>query len=369
MTHVSYIVKKQEMIFAFIIISAILTGCLNLDIDIIKEYDGGELIIGIIGSAPEIRENQIKFEKIDFDSLKAINFNSKYDAIFITQNNLFEASKGEYAIIYKNSNIPFYFIESEKSYIPFIEEELSYENALDFNKDMYITGLLYTKGKTWGYGLYNDTKNEINIKGVYSRVFEDISEIKSNKITATKNEMLGENNDKNPSYEQSEATNEEPSLAGVYLGENKTKVIELFGYDYQEELVIDNAGYYGQNYYILTYKDNAEFRINSDSEEVVWITLFSNEMAGPNGVMVGDTAESVLEGFDAKYDKVISPHSSEPILGWFIVGNDGEVLIFDFESEDNARLNLELKDNSKLQSITLTFFVSLIKALHEISST
>ena len=140
------------------------------------------------------------------------------------------------------------------------------------------------------------------------------------------------------------------------MGDNKTKVIELFGKDYQEKLIIDDSGYYGQDYYILTYQGNVEFKIGADSEEVIWITLFSTEITGPDEIMVGDSAESVLVRFENTYSKVISRHNSEPILGWFIVGDDYEIIIFDFESEDNTRLNTELKDNSRLQNITLTFF-------------
>lgn len=158
-------------------ISLILTGCWNSNIDKTKEYGGGELIIGIIGSTPEVKEVQVRFEKIDFEFLRDDIFDSQYDAIFITRDNLSEASKAKYATIYKNSKIPFYFIESEKGHVPFTEEELSYEDVPDFKDMTYITGLLCIRDKVWGYGLYNDTKSEINVKGVYSRVFEDISEI------------------------------------------------------------------------------------------------------------------------------------------------------------------------------------------------
>jgi len=176
----------KKTIFTLIMVLIFLMGCSVTNVDKTEKYQGERLRIGVIGDVPEIRESQVKFEKIDFDLLKEDDFNSRYDAIFITQNNLPDASKDEYAVIYKNSNIPFYFIETEKSYVPFAYEGLSYENALDFAKDMYITGLLYNKNnskyRTWGYGLYNDTKNEPNIKGVYSRVFADISEIQNNRL-------------------------------------------------------------------------------------------------------------------------------------------------------------------------------------------
>lgn len=76
----------------------------------------------------------------------------------------------------------YYFIGNEKSHVNFIEEDLSYEDESDIEDGMYITGLLYIKDRVWKYGLYNDIESETNIKGVYSRVFQHISEIKNNKL-------------------------------------------------------------------------------------------------------------------------------------------------------------------------------------------
>ena len=162
----------------FLIISITLIGCSNSDIDKTEKYTGQKLSIGIIGDIPQIREEQIEFEEIDFDFLKDDDFDSKHDAIFITKDNLKEASNAQYVPIYKISKIPFYFIENEKSYVNFIKGDLSYEDEPNTEDGMYITGLLYSEDKFWKYGLYNDTKNETNIKAVYSRMFEDISNMK-----------------------------------------------------------------------------------------------------------------------------------------------------------------------------------------------
>lgn len=161
---------------------AFLTGCSVSDIDKTERYKGEKLRIGIIGDIPVIRETQVMFEEIDFDFLNEDDFDSKYDAIFITKENLPEASNAEFAPIYKKSKIPFYFVNSEKSHVIFIKENLSYEDELDVKDGTYITGIFYAKDKFWGYGLYNNIESQTNIKGVYSRVFEDISEIKNNKL-------------------------------------------------------------------------------------------------------------------------------------------------------------------------------------------
>jgi len=171
----------KKFILIIIMLLVLLTGC-SSEIDKTEKYKGVDLRIGIIGPTPEIRESKVEFEEIDFHTLKEDDFGNEFDAIFITKENLSEASNAEYAIIYKKSKIPFYFIDNDKSHVNFINEELSYEDEPDSEDGMYITGILYIKDKFWGYGLYNDTRSKTNIKGIYSRVFEDISEIRNNKL-------------------------------------------------------------------------------------------------------------------------------------------------------------------------------------------
>lgn len=174
---------KQTIIFVFIMFLALLTGCsANTNVDKTEKYAGEELRIGIVGNIPEIRESQVEFEEINFEFLKEDEFDSKYDAIFITKENLSEASNAEYVPIYKKSKIPFYFIGNDKSHVNFIKEDLSYEDEPHWEDGKYITGLLYRENKYWGYGLYNDKVSDMNIKALYSRVFEDISKIKNGEL-------------------------------------------------------------------------------------------------------------------------------------------------------------------------------------------
>jgi hypothetical protein len=136
------------------------------------------LRIGIIGETPKVVEEKVTFGKIKFSDLEKDTVDSQYDAIFITKYNLSEASQGKYADIYKKSKIPFFFIQTEKSYVPFTEKDLTYDNAPKFTDQSYATGIMYNGNKLnfWGYGLYNDIENQANIKDVYSRIFETISQ-------------------------------------------------------------------------------------------------------------------------------------------------------------------------------------------------
>lgn len=149
-----------------------------------KSYNGDQLRIGLIGEPPTIKEkNLIKFTSLELNLLNHLD-SSKYDAIFIMKEYLEQAAEDKYANVYRSTSIPFFFIQSKKSFIPFITKEISYRDADEFKDQTYATGFLQQNKEeyqTWGYGLYNDTVSEINIKDVYSRIFSTIESIKNGK--------------------------------------------------------------------------------------------------------------------------------------------------------------------------------------------
>lgn len=147
------------------------------------QYSGRSLTIGIIGEVPDVREEQVKFVNIQFSDLEEKPFQEQYDAIFITKDNLSEAAEDKYASIYKESTIPFFFIQSDKSYFPFLYEEGSYDEVTT-PSEYYITGILYTINQTWQFGTYNNIENATNIKDAYSRIFETIEETPDPKAVA-----------------------------------------------------------------------------------------------------------------------------------------------------------------------------------------
>lgn len=166
----------RRVIIYLLLIVLSLAGCSSDTVDS-SSYEGKSLVIGVIGDAPVIREDNVEFINLNFSDLKKVNnLSSEYNAIFIMKEHLNEASEAIYAEIYKNSGVPFFFIESLKSYIPFVNEEISYEGAGNSYNQMYATGYFQygDKWRFWGYGLYNDKRNETNIQDVYSRIFSTI---------------------------------------------------------------------------------------------------------------------------------------------------------------------------------------------------
>ena len=144
-------------------------------------YEGNALHISVVGEPPEVKEEQVRFTKIAFDEMKNNKLDS-YDAVIITENNLTKAAENQYAEIYLNSTIPFFFIGTD-NYVPFTEKDLEYNESMNWARgNGYAVGILNFQEsdelKKWEYGLYNDVKNDENVKDVYSRIFKTINELK-----------------------------------------------------------------------------------------------------------------------------------------------------------------------------------------------
>ncbi|RED51097.1 hypothetical protein [Cohnella lupini] len=161
-----------------IIICFVLAGCNSDTIDT-PRYEGKTLVIGVIGDAPTTREKNVNFKKTTFSQLEDQNLYPNFDAIFIMKEHLTEAANQKYAKEYINAGIPIFFMESKKSYLPFINEELSYDEVPDLSSDNYAIGYFQSgnEHQHWGYGLYNDKENEHNIEDVYTRIFTTIESL------------------------------------------------------------------------------------------------------------------------------------------------------------------------------------------------
>ncbi|MCR8995584.1 hypothetical protein [Brevibacillus laterosporus] len=136
------------------------------------------LNIGVVGSKPSVNEENVQFIELTLDRLIK-DQNITLDALFIMPDMLQEASKKPYKPIYKTGKYSIYFVDSASSYLPFTEDDMTYESAPKIKDGMYIMGIL--KGtnkeviKIKGYGLKDDKKTDKNIKEVYSTVFLDIA--------------------------------------------------------------------------------------------------------------------------------------------------------------------------------------------------
>ncbi len=163
--------------FFMILLVLTLTACTpSPDFEL---YEGNSLRIAVVGEPPEVKEEQVQFTEISLDTMKNKELNS-YDAVMIMEDNLIEAADSQYADIYVDSAIPFFFIGTYL-YAPFTEKDLEYDQAMNWSPGIgYAVGILFMEEEDsiqkWEYGLYNDEKNAEHVKDVYSRIFRTIDE-------------------------------------------------------------------------------------------------------------------------------------------------------------------------------------------------
>ncbi|MFF2879064.1 hypothetical protein ACFVR2_22475 [Gottfriedia sp. NPDC057991] len=163
----------KKIIPVLLLILVIFTGC-NSDTVYTPLYHGKKLFIGVIGKFPKVREENVKFKKINFDKMEeSKNLSSEFDAILIKKEHLSEAANRKYLTIYQHSGLPFFFMDSKKSFGLIINGKLAYKDAPDKVDQTYATGIL-DEDHFCGYGLYNDKVNDRNIKDVYTQIFNTI---------------------------------------------------------------------------------------------------------------------------------------------------------------------------------------------------
>lgn len=167
--------KNIQKLFVSIVVFILLTGCSAQSE--LEPYEGRDLSIAVVGEAPDVEEQQVEFAEISFDELNGSALR-KYDAVFIMKENLSEAAKSEYASVYTEVHIPFFFIESNKGAYPFTDPELAYEDAREIPyHDYYATSFLQMdtgEQTTVRYGLHNDKETEEHVKALYSQLFTSI---------------------------------------------------------------------------------------------------------------------------------------------------------------------------------------------------
>lgn len=174
------LVKRKQYVFTFlaIILFFALSACSQSpDFGI---YEGKVLSIAVVGESPKIYEEQVSFSELSFDQLDIKDLDY-YDAVFIMKENLTQAAEGQYADVYLNSTIPYFFIAA-KSHIPFTIKDTEFNESWYWTPgNSYAVGVLKSEEddllKSWGFGLYNDEMTEEHIKEMYSRIFKEIEEM------------------------------------------------------------------------------------------------------------------------------------------------------------------------------------------------
>ncbi len=151
-------------------------------------YEGVPLKIAVVGEQPNVREEQINFNELSLSELHNSN-SRKYDAVFIMEDHLSDASNSKYVEMYKNKKVPFFFVGSLANTIPFqgLENPVSYEEEAEKvnGTQNFISGMLYGeeekgyRGWKFAYPIKNSEVQRDNVKAIYSEVFKVVENEKN----------------------------------------------------------------------------------------------------------------------------------------------------------------------------------------------
>lgn len=176
--------SKFKVLIPILIILVVFSLAYNSKVDPLQDqmlYKSEPLKIGIIGEIPIVREDIIEFQQMQFKDIENDDFNTKYDAIIITNDNLSEAAQDKYAKAYRESKIPFFFIGSAKGTLPFTDENISYEDAPFLSDNVSFDGILYKNNIEMGWSNSGNVKNPSMRAYDYSNIFQMVYDNKYSK--------------------------------------------------------------------------------------------------------------------------------------------------------------------------------------------
>lgn len=103
----------------------------------------------------------------------------------------------------------------------------------------------------------------------------------------------------------------------------------------------------------------SEYYVEKDSKGAALIASTSPSTEF-EGIRVGSTYLDVKNAFEGKYEPFYSIHSPDhPNTGWYILNDNYEIVIFDFDLEDYSFVNEGVTDESTVKGIViakLSFF-------------
>jgi hypothetical protein len=148
---------------------------------------------------------------------------------------------------------------------------------------------------------------------------------------------------------------EQTTLAGIALGDPVTKVTEMFGNQYIEDIISAEDSYYGEDAANWNYQDRIYFTIGQTSQSVLRVYVTVSEYETNLEVKVGDSADTFLPLYRDYYEELVSFHSDDTLYGWFQV-EEGGLLIFRFEDENGSIESVDpIPDDAVVENITLAY--------------
>ncbi len=147
----------------------------------------------------------------------------------------------------------------------------------------------------------------------------------------------------------------QPNLSGIKLGDSKEKVIQSLGTDYKLT-TFDEEYFLGEPFMKLSYNNGMTVVLGSNSNRVLEIESNSPTTSTNLGFNIGDKAQDVLTYYRSKYKEAISNQGDGKLIGWFLLNDHKELIIFDFDKDESWGNADNIKPNAKVERIRLTNF-------------
>lgn len=151
-------------------------------------------------------------------------------------------------------------------------------------------------------------------------------------------------------------TVEGTNVGGIYLGQPADEISTKFGKADTVNSV--DEGYYGEPYDIWEYKrENGGFMtfvVGKNTNKVLDFTIAVTGYKTDLGIEVGNTYDEVNKKYGS-FKNVVSNQDGRELEGWYDLNND-QIIIFDFDKDDQSTVNQNLKPESKVESIRVSRF-------------
>lgn len=154
-------------------------------------------------------------------------------------------------------------------------------------------------------------------------------------------------NTQNP--EETEGTN----VGGFYLEQPAEEIEKALGK--ADSVDSFEQGYYSEPFDKWHYKEEngfMEFIVGKNTNKVLDFTIAIPGYKTDLGAAIGDSFNTVTEKYES-YKNIVSNHGEGELKGWYDL-NNGQIIIFDLDKEDQSSVNLEAKPDSKVEAIRVS---------------
>lgn len=163
--------KKITLLF-FVTYVISIAGCSNSlnrsDINT-SDYQGEELVIGIVGDVPDTENPMITYEKL---TLENFDKDEQLDGLIFNNKHMFQdLSYSKYTTIFQEMNIPVFFVGLNKPFYVFLQEDLNYDKTPDNETFAKVQGFVFDENKnrtTWEIHAEENTYNSVS---TYNNIF------------------------------------------------------------------------------------------------------------------------------------------------------------------------------------------------------